>query len=104
MTPPWLLIAILQSTQPLSQALALRLYHAAVDLHAQGEARSRLSGDLASGEVRSLGKVLGLGSFTGPAYEAELETATGAIRVQFLVTREGLRVAEADDKPTALPN
>jgi hypothetical protein len=88
--PYWTLIAVLQSTMALSDALAMRLYRAAVELERQQAGVERLTGELALGEVRRLGKVLALGSITGPAFEAELDTPSGSGRVRFLLTQRAL--------------
>jgi len=89
-----MLIAILFSSFPLPDALSVRLYQAAVDLHERQEGKATLTGDLASGEVRRLGKDLLLGTLGGPGFEAELDTPRGSGRVQFLLTRQGLEAAE----------
>ena len=68
----------------------MRLYHAAVDLHLRQAGRSPLHGDLATGEVRRLGRDLLLGSVGGPGFEAELDTPRGHGSVRFIVTRQGL--------------
>jgi len=89
----WLLIAVLSSTLPLEPALAMRLYQAAVDLHQRQAGRTLLQGDLATGEVRRLGRDLLLGSVGGPGFEAELDTPRGHGRVRFILTRQGLHEA-----------
>ena len=99
--PYWLLIAVLASTRPLGQALSMRLYHAALELHKSGKNVTKLSGDLATGEVRSLGRSLGMGSIGGPGFEAELETPEGHLGVKFLLTRQALD-AEESPQPQAL--
>jgi hypothetical protein len=93
--PYWLLIAVLQSTVPLEPALAMRLYHAAVELHRSEDATSKLTGELAMGEVRRLGKELLIGSIGGPGFEADLDTPKGSGRVRFILTRQGLDEAQA---------
>jgi hypothetical protein len=95
-TAYWLLIAVLQSTVPLEQALAMRLYQAAIDLHRRSENVAKLSGDLAMGEVRRLGRDLLIGAIGGPGFEAELSTPKGAGTVRFILTRQGL---EAEEPP-----
>jgi hypothetical protein len=102
--PYWLLIAVLYSTFPLSDALAMRLYRAALDLHARDQDATRLAGDLASGEVRQLRKTLVLGSLAGPGFEAALDTPRGSGTVRFVVTRRGLEADGAPDEPTGAPN
>jgi hypothetical protein len=97
------LIAVLQSTLPLEPALAMRLYHAALELHRESGATSTLTGDLAMGQVRRLGRELLIGTIGGPGFEAELDTPRGAGRVRFILTRQGLD--EAQERPaSALPN
>src|SRR2546427_8555009 len=97
--PYWLLIAVLSSNLPLEPALAMRLYHAAVDLHLRQAGRSTISGDLATGEVRRMGKDLLLGSVGGPGFEAELDTPRGHGQIHFIVTRQGLAQAEGGERP-----
>ncbi len=89
--PYWMLVAVLYSTLPLSEALSMRLYRAALALEREGRGVEKLSGDLALGEVRRLGKTMSLGSLVGPAFEAELEVPTGNGRVRFIVTEQALR-------------
>jgi hypothetical protein len=106
----WRLIAILRSTLPLAGPLAMRLYQAARDLHARQAGVERLTGDLAMGEVRRLGKVQPLGSLSGPAFEADLDTPSGSGQVRFIVTQEGLEEPTAGSPahetpgPARLPN
>ena len=102
MPPYWLLIAVLQSTLPLEPALAMRLYHAAVELHRESGATSTLTGDLAMGEVRRLGRELLIGSIGGPGFEAELDTPRGSGMVRFVITPEGMR--QREEAPASLPN
>jgi hypothetical protein len=86
----WLLIAVLQSSVPLEQALAMRLYRAALDLHRTGEDLEKIAGDLAQGEVRRLGKNLLIGTLSGPGFEALVDTPRGSGSVRFILTRQGL--------------
>jgi hypothetical protein len=95
--PYWLLIAVLQSSVPLDDALAMRLYRAAFGLHQRQHDREKLTGDLASGEVRRLRKDLLIGSIAGPGFEAELDTPRGSGTVRFILTRQGLEQAAADE-------
>lgn len=96
----WLLIAVLQSTLPLEQAVALRLYHAALELEAEAGSVHKLSGDLAQGQVRRLGKTMLIGAIAGPAFEAELDTPRGSGLVRFVVTPEGMeRAGRARPEP-----
>lgn len=89
--PSWMLIAVLFSTIRLPDALAARLYRAALDLYRRGDGVEKLTGDLAQGEVRRLGSTQALGSLVGPAFEAELDTPAGSGRVRFIVTQQALR-------------
>ena len=103
MTPYWLLIAVLQSTLPLEPALAMQLDGGVIQPHREAGATSTLTGDLAMGEVRRLGKELLIGSIGGPGFEAELDTPNGSGRVRFILTRQGLD--EAPARPaSSLPN
>jgi hypothetical protein len=100
----WRLIAVLQSNRPLTEALAMRLYHAALDLERQGASATSLQGELATGTVRRIAEHVALGSLTGPGFEADLETEYGRSNVRFLVTREGLEwggVGAEDPRPPA---
>jgi hypothetical protein len=92
----WLLIAVLQSTVPLEQPLAMRLYQAAIELHRESGQLQKLTGDLAIGEVRRLGKDLLIGSIGGPGFEADLDTPRGSGRVRFILTRQGLEQDQPD--------
>ena len=92
--PEWKLIAVLFSKQPLTEPLAIRLYRAALELHHSQRGVEKLAGDLALGEVRRLGRHLALGALAGPAFEAELETATGANQVRFILTDRALAEEE----------
>jgi hypothetical protein len=95
--PHFLLIAVLHSTLPLGDALAMRLYQAALELHRGDEELSRIHGDLATGEVRQLRRTMALGSIVGPGFEAEIDTPRGSGRVRFVLTRQGLEAADADE-------
>jgi len=90
--PYWILISVLFSSLPLTPALATRLHQAALDLYRKDETVAPIVGDLAQGEVRSLGKDLILGTVGGPAFEADLETERGHGVVRFLLTRQGLEL------------
>jgi len=103
--PYWLVIAVLQSSLPLDDALAMRLYRAAFDLHQRERDRHKLTGDLATGEVRRLHKDLLIGAIAGPGFEAELDTPRGSGTVRFILTRQGLEQAGVPDETSArLPN
>jgi hypothetical protein len=100
-----MLIAVLFSSAPLSEALAIRLYRAALGLERSGGGVEKLSGDLALGEVRRLGKHLTLGALVGPAFEAVLETPTGANTVRFILTDRALAEEDGDaGAPPSLAN
>jgi hypothetical protein len=99
--PSWFLIAVLQSTIPLGEALAIRLYHAAIELHRREGDVERLTGDLATGEVRRLGQTLGMGTIFGPAFEADLVTPSGTGHVRFLLTHRAIEMAEESSKAEA---
>lgn len=90
--PYWILISILFSDVPLTPALAMTLHQAALDLYRSGDGAREVSGDVVSGRVRNLGKSMALGAITGPAFEADLETARGKGRVSFLLTRQGIEL------------
>ncbi len=98
--PYWMLVAVLYSTVALSEALSMRLYRAALALEREGRGVEKLSGDLALGEVRRLGRTLSLGSLVGPAFEADLDAATGSGRVRFIVTEQALRHEGAGAAPS----
>src|SRR5262249_26176161 len=98
--PYWLLVAVPASTPPLEEAPASRLYPCALELHTKGRKTARGTGDLASGHVRAQGKVLSLGSISGPAFEADLETPKGRLEVRFLLTRQGLEAAASAEART----
>jgi hypothetical protein len=99
-----MLIAVLFSTQPLSEPLSIRLYRAALELERTQRGVEKLTGDLALGEVRRLGRHLALGSLTGPAFEAELETATGQNTVRFILTDRALREEGIGESDRAMAN
>jgi hypothetical protein len=105
-TAHWLLIAVLRSTVPLEPPLAMRLYHAAMELHRSDGDVARLTGDLAMGEVRRLGRSLVIGSITGPGFEAAIDTPRGSGSVHFILTRHGLEHEEpaAASMAKRLPN
>lgn len=98
-TPPyWMLISVLFSTQPLTPALAMTLHQAALDLYKREGSVGQVAGDLISGKVTNLKKDVVLGSISGPAFEAEIETERGSGMVRFLLTRQGLELLEAATK------
>lgn len=97
---------MLFSTLPLSEPLAVRLYRAAIGLEKSGRGIEKLTGDLALGEVRRLGKHLALGAIAGPAFEAQLDTPTGTNTVRFLLTDRALAedYDHDDHSPAKLAN
>ena len=101
--PYWLLISVLFSTVPLTDALALRLHHAALDLFRRDDGVAKLHGDLVQGEVRNLKKDLLLGTLGGPGFEAHVDTERGAGVVRFLLTRQGIEIMAGRAKPRAKP-
>ena len=93
--PYWLLISVLFSSVRLTPALALTLHEAAYDLYSRDSGVGRVAGDLVSGRVLNLRKDMLLGTISGPAFEAELETERGPGKVRFLLTRQGLELIAA---------
>jgi hypothetical protein len=93
-TPYWVLISVLFSSQPLSPSLAMTLHQAAYDLYRRGDSAQPVAGDLLTGTVRNLRKDVQMGSISGPAFEAEIETERGSGVVRFLLTRQGLELME----------
>jgi len=81
------------SSIPLTPALGMVLYEAALGLWRRGEAMTPVAGDLFHGQVRNLDKHMLLGTIGGPAFEADLDTERGRAKVRFLVTPEGLERA-----------
>lgn len=100
--PYWALIAALFSSVPLTESLAMALYHAGCDLHRGNAGAGEVVGDFASGRVRSLQKHVVLGTFCGPAFEARIDTERGPAVVRFLITREGLQWMEQRPPPQML--
>ena len=101
--PYWQLISILFSSQPLTPALALCLHQAAFELYRTDGNVGPVAGDLVSGKVRNLKKDVVLGSISGPAFEAEIETERGSGQVRFLLTRQGLEWMSQGDAPRPPP-
>ena len=103
--PYWVLVSVLFSTHPLSEAPALALHRIAFDLYRTGGTLGQLDRDDAHGEVRNLKKEALMGTIGGPVFEADLETPRGKGLVRFLLTRQGLEMcsqAEAKRLPTML--
>ncbi len=102
--PGYTLISVLFSTFPLEQSLAATLHQAALDLYQRDEGFGPVAGDVVSGRVVNLRKSMALGSISGPAFEAELDTARGSGKVRYLLTRQGLELmGVAAPAPRAAP-
>jgi hypothetical protein len=103
--PRWTLISVLFSSIPLEPSVAATLHEAALDLYRRDDAVGQVAGDVLSGRVVNLRKTLQLGAITGPAFEASLETARGSGKVRYLLTRQGLDLADLPDRSRpAMPN
>ena len=89
--PYWALIAALFSSISLTESLAMALYYAGCDLYERNQEAGEVAGDLLSGKLRRLQEHAMLGNFSGPAYEARIDTERGPGVVRFLITREGLQ-------------
>ncbi len=96
--PYWVLISVLFSSLPLSPTLATTLHEAALDLFRNDKAVGEVAGDLIRGRVVNLKKDLLLGTISGPAFEAEIDTERGHGKVRFLLTRQGLELT-GDRRP-----
>src|SRR6516164_4631052 len=92
--PYWALIAALFSSVPLTESLAMALYHAGCDVYQGNPGAGEVIGDLVNGKVRNLHRHVVLGTFSGPAFEARIETERGRGVVRFLITHEGLKRME----------
>lgn len=104
--PYWVLISVLFSSQPLTPALAMCLHEAALDLYRSGRGAGQVGGDLLTGTVRNMQKDVVMGTISGPAFEAEIETERGSGVVRFLLTRQGLELmahAAASEAATQRP-
>jgi hypothetical protein len=101
--PRWTLISVLFSSIPLEPSLAATLHQAAVDLYRSDGAMSPVAGDVVSGKVVNLKKTMQLGAITGPAFEATLDTARGAGKVRYLLTRQGLELMGIEERAPASP-
>jgi len=97
--PYWALIAALFSSVPLTESLAMALYHAGCDLYQRNREMGDIAGDLLSGKLTRLREHVVLGTFSGPAYEARIDTERGPGVVRFLITREGLQWIERQPPP-----
>ncbi|MBL8610239.1 MAG: hypothetical protein JNL38_23080 [Myxococcales bacterium] len=104
-TPYWRLLSVLFSSFPLTPALAYRLLRAAYELYRFDREVMALGGDvdlILTGEMRNLKRDVALGTFVGPAFEAQVETERGKGTIRFVVTREG--IAEMAERATATLN
>jgi hypothetical protein len=97
-TPYWALVSVLFSSIPLSPALGMVLYDAALSLWRRGEATMPVAGELFQGHVTNLDKHMLLGTIGGPAFEADVDTERGKGKIRFLVTSEGLAQAGAQEQ------
>ena len=100
---PFRLISVLFSSQPLTGTVAHRLARAAFDLYASDGGVHRLTGGLCEGEVRNLRQNLLLGTIPGHAFEADVDTEFGSVKVRYLLTQEGVE-AYAAARPRQLLN
>src|SRR5262245_3155280 len=101
--PYWVLISVLFSSQPLTPALAQRLYQTAYELYRSDAGEAALTGELVRGRVANLRKNVLLGAIGGPAFEAEIETERGSGVVRFLLTRQGIELT-AQAQPRSAMN
>ena len=99
----WTLISVLFSSIPLGPSLAATLHETALDLYREDRAVGRVAGDTLSGQVVNLKKTMQLGTITGPAFEAKLETERGSGTVRYLLTRQGLEAMGLQPPPAAGP-
>lgn len=90
-------MSVLFSSIPLSPALGMVLYDAALSLWRRGEATMPVAGELFQGHVTNLDKHMLLGTIGGPAFEADVDTERGKGKIRFLVTSEGLAQAGAQE-------
>ena len=84
--------------------ITTRLYQAAVRLYHTGENVEPLAGDLLTGKVVRLHKDLAIGSVAGPAFTATISTELGEGTVHFLLTRQGLELAEEQRHMSLVPS
>ncbi|HTE50068.1 MAG TPA: hypothetical protein VK698_04290 [Kofleriaceae bacterium] len=102
--PYWRLISILFSSFPLTPGLAFRLHKSAYELYRSdgGVAAIGREDDAVSGEVRNLKRTALLGTLSGPAFEARLDTERGEGIVRFLLTHQGIELMASQE--TRSPN
>ncbi len=99
--PDFTLLSILFSTQPLTPALSMCLFEAAMALHESGAGGQNVAGDTISGVVRNLHRDVALGGIAGPLFEAEVETERGSGKVRFLLTQQALAQRGLSPAPKA---
>jgi len=80
----------------------MALYHAGCDVYQGNPGAGEVIGDLVNGKVRNLHRHVVLGTFSGPAFEARIETERGRGVVRFLITHEGLKWMEQHAAPQML--
>ena len=105
--PYWRLISILFSTFPLTPALAFRLHQSAYELYRSDKGVAALEEDggiVVSGEVRNLKKNALLGTLSGPAFEARIDTERGEGIVRFLLTQSGIELMASRDTRSRTAN
>jgi hypothetical protein len=100
--PYWVLISVLFSSFPLSEAVAMCLHEAAYGLHRSGGSVAPVAGDILSGKVHNLRKQALIGTIGGPVFEAQVETDRGKGLVRFLLTRAGIELMYEREKPQML--
>ncbi len=94
--PVWRLIAVLRSNLPLGSGLAALLYETAARLHLARKESENVATDDGVGTVRAVGSEQLMGTIGGPGFLATLDTPAGRCEVSFIVTREGVDVAEGE--------
>lgn len=93
-TPTWLLISVLASTIPLSDAASIALYDSACEMIEAKQEEAALHGELVTGTIKNLGRDVLLGTLGGPLFEADVISGGTSGNVRFLVTRQGLALRE----------
>jgi len=95
----WQLIAVLFSSFPLTPQLAMRLHRHAYEMYRSDQGNAEIEADrdgdgdaVVSGEIRNLGQDVAVGTITGPAFEARLDTERGEGVVRFVLTRNGIEM------------
>jgi hypothetical protein len=103
-SPEWVLISILFSSIRLTSALAMALQRGAFDLYRRDELEGSVESneEAVQGRITNLKREMVLGNLSGPAFEAQLDTAHGSGHVRFLLTRPGLDLMGAAMPRSAL--